>query len=218
MLNIEGSRLPFFRRGLTNAVFRVFGKMPDNLCSHHAEGVAIGDISIGSNSSCTLMSPLIHYRGAIKCEFYNHDVNTDSLAARGKLDGEIKNWFKRDVSQVLSFLVAQVLIGLNMSQHWQLLLFFLVSFFLWLFLFFSPTVCLVELSCVFTISSQSVKLGLVSLCPPDWHRRVCDRPERHPSPIRSTTLINCLKKLGWESGEKLSVPLKKPLKGNREGN
>lgn len=61
-------------------------------------------------------------------------------------------------------------------------------------------------------------MGLVSLCPSDWQRRVCDRPKRHRSPIRSTTLINFFKQTGSESGEKLSVPFKKPLKGNREGN
>lgn len=79
------------------------------------------------------------------------------------------------------------------------------------------TACLVELSCVFAASSQPVKPGLVSLCPPDWHRKVCDRPERHQSPIRSTTLINCLKNLGARVRRKAFSPLQKAIKSEQGG-
>lgn len=77
--------------------------------------------------------------------------------------------------------------------------------------------CSVELSSALTSSSQSVKLGLVSLCSPDWHRRVCDRPERNRSPIRSTTLINCLKKLGARVRRKAFSPLQKAIKREQGG-
>lgn len=50
-----------------------------------------------------------------------------------------------------------------------------------------------SLSSVLTASRQSVKQGLVSLCPPEWQCRVCDTPERYRSPIRSATLINLFK-------------------------
>lgn len=90
---------------------------------------------------------------------------------------------------------------------------FHVSFFQPSISSFRLTVCSVELSSVLAASSQSVKLGLMSLCPPDWQRRGCDRPERHRSPIRSTALINLFK----QTGEKLSAPFRKPLKRSREG-
>lgn len=71
---------------------------------------------------------------------------------------------------------------------------------------------------VFCPHCQSVKLGLVSLCPPDWQWKVCDRPKRHRSPIRSTTLINLFKQNRAHGlGEKLSALFRKPLKRSREG-
>lgn len=51
-------------------------------------------------------------------------------------------------------------------------------------------------------SHHSVELGLVFLCPPDWQCRVCDRRERHQSPIRSTALINLFKQTGSRSQKK----------------
>lgn len=56
--------------------------------------------------------------------------------------------------------------------------------------------------CSLLIVSQSVELGLVFLCSPDWQLTDCDRPERHQSLIRSTTLINLFKQTPSERKEK----------------
>lgn len=69
----------------------------------------------------------------------------------------------------------------------------------------------------FTTYSPWVELGLVSLCLPDWQCGVCDRPERHQSPIRSTALINLFKQTGSRSQKKsFQSPSKNPLKGSGE--
>lgn len=151
---------------------------------------------------CMQISPLVNNRGALRCGSYIDDVSSDL-------------WHWKWILLLL-FCVFQegcilgessLLRSVNSTQRKKMKTF--VAVLKYFFSFLSPLypgfqsmLNLVEPSSVLAFPSQSVKLGLVSLCSPDWQRRVWDRPERHRNPIRSATLINLFKQTGRECWEK----------------